>query len=175
MLNKLMVIIVPILLFLLQQSFLTAAPLFFPYINLILIYCISLLIIVNADFALYNTLFFGILSDVYSPNLFGLYTISLMFSIFLAHIFLRQLFTNRSIYTFIFLTIIATLSFQLCHQIILLTANIFTMRTTFSVFFSQRYFLSMLYENIANVVVISIIFYVVNYFSFKLKTFFIKI
>lgn len=173
MLKHTAMIVIPILLFLLQQSFLPASPFFFPFINLILIYCLLLLLLNNYIVSLYNALILGVFMDIYSPHVFGLYIISFMFAIIVTYIFLTYLFTNKSIYAFIFLTAIATITFQVCYQIILITSSIFTTQISINNLFTLDDLLIICYENIVNIVFMVIIFYIINYFSVKLKPFFI--
>ncbi|PIR95009.1 hypothetical protein COT95_01035 [Candidatus Falkowbacteria bacterium CG10_big_fil_rev_8_21_14_0_10_37_6] len=175
MFKKFYIITTPVILFLLQNSFLPAAPSFFQHANIILVYCVLLLLISNVNFSLYNALLLGLLMDIYSPNLFGANIFSLLAAVFLSYIFFRQFFTDKSVYTFIFLISIATIFFNIFYSAIVFVANFITVEFDFAEFFAKRFFLGIFYSIVLNNILTALAFYVVSYFSTRLKPFLIKI
>jgi len=97
----------------LQVSLIFAWPSFFNQINLVLIVLIFTLFFFDFYSALQAIIVSGFWLDLYSFNFFGFYLIIFFLTILLADWILRSWLTNRSLYSFLLLIILSTLSYNL--------------------------------------------------------------
>jgi len=105
-------IIIFILLFIIQISFISALPAPFFNINLIIIGLAILLILTNLEDTLGWGFLAGVLLDMHSFYFFGLNIISLLVALVLANLLATKFFTNRSIYSYISLATITLICFE---------------------------------------------------------------
>ncbi|MFH1412653.1 MAG: hypothetical protein ABIG10_01325 [bacterium] len=100
------------LMVIIQQAFIHALPLGFNYLNLVLITLVFILILFNLNLSLMWWLASAWLLDLFSFYPFGSHL--LVFGIILLIIYwlLINFFTNRSLYSFLILIIIATIMYD---------------------------------------------------------------
>lgn len=120
-LNALAMVIV----FSIQKSLIPYLPLGLGYLNLVIIVLISILSVFGARFAFVWFFFLAWLLDIFQFNLSGINFIA-MFSVFwLCYFLLHNFITDRSLYSFLILTAVGTLLYDLILAISLLTNNSF--------------------------------------------------
>ena len=170
---KIFALLIFIIIFLLQAGFISALPFPFFYFNLLLVTLILLLAAFSFSAALTAALVFGVLSDIHSLYFFGANLISLLGALFIARMVLIKFFTNRSLYSYIFLTAIATVCFELIKNSLLAGANVFSAAGTHPSASAGKFFSTVTYETTLNIAAIVFIFYGLNFFSRRLKSFFI--
>jgi len=172
---KLLKITIFLLLCVIQISFIPALPSPFFNINIIIIGLVIFLALNNLEDALAWGTAAGILLDVYSFHFFGLYILSLTAMLVLTDLFLRKFFTNRSVYSFIFLNSLALVFFEAARLSLIFLFDFFTKGIFYQDIFSAGYFSSLAYKLIFGIVIIFISFYSINYYSKKMKSFFITV
>ncbi len=170
-------IILKILLFFLvaiiHLSFIPSLPGIFSCLNIVILTLVLVLILYNFKLAAYLSLFFGFFIDTYSFGFFGVNLFSLILTIITTNFFLHRFFTNKSNYSFIFLTVIAIFSHQFFKALFLFIINFVTKNISYRLIFSGHYFLNLFYEVIINAAVMFVLFYGISYFTGKLKTMFV--
>lgn len=95
-----------------QYSFIFALPTFFASFNLMLIILVFTLFFYDFRSALGVALIGGFWLDLFSFNFFGFYLLTLFLSALLADVILRSWLTNRSLYSFGFLILLTTLTYN---------------------------------------------------------------
>jgi len=93
-----------------QFSFILALPSIFNQINLAVIALIFTLFFFSFRAALYAAIVLGFWLDLYSFNFFGLYLLLFWLIVILVNWILKVWLTNRSLYSFLLLILIATLA-----------------------------------------------------------------
>jgi rod shape-determining protein MreD len=172
MLAKILASFIFITIFLFQVSFVSALPFPFFYFNLSLVVLVLLLAAFPFSAAVTAAIILGVLSDLHAPCFFGANLASLLCALFFTRAALLKFFTNRSLYSYILLTAIATVFFELTKSILLAAAGIFS-AAEYPLAFKSEFFLTIGYETAVNIAAIIFIFYGLNYFSKRLKSFFI--
>ncbi|PIT94233.1 hypothetical protein COU00_00025 [Candidatus Falkowbacteria bacterium CG10_big_fil_rev_8_21_14_0_10_43_11] len=170
---KILALITLIMFFLLQGSFISSLPFPFNCFNLLITVLTLLSAVFSLPAALSAAVLFGALLDVHSLSFFGANLISLLGATLITNAALLKFFTNRSLYSFIFLTVIATVSFEFIKLILLAAGNVFTAEPERNFIFGADLILSIGCEILMNVAAVAAAFYAINYFSKKLKAFFI--
>lgn len=87
--------------FILQISFINSLTGVFFSLNFVLFYLIYVFIFYDLKTSLIVGFFTGFLLDLFSFNFFGAYSLSILITIFIANFLLLNLFTNKSIYSFL--------------------------------------------------------------------------
>ncbi|PLX27445.1 rod shape-determining protein MreD [Candidatus Parcubacteria bacterium] len=155
-----------------QVSFISGLPAWVSNLNLILLVLILILGFSSYRRSLMWAMGIGLLFDMYHFTFFGVNTISLLLALYLTNFLLENLLTNRSLYTFIFLTIFASAIFQL--NVIFLNLVFGFLKGYEAVYsFSNIFWLDELKKIIVNVVFIFFLFYVVSFFSKRFKPMFL--
>ncbi len=104
---------------LIQFSLISSWPTIFNEINLALIILIFALFFFGRPSALLLALFFGFWLDFLSFTFFGLYLISFFLVVLITDRILGNWLTNRSLYSFLTLTITANIVYSLCFYLFL--------------------------------------------------------
>lgn len=167
-------IIAVIAVFIGQISFVSSLPWPLFYFNFIIITLVALLLVADFTAVSWAALLSAVLLDIYSADFFGLNVISLLGAAIITYFSLLKFFTNRSLYSFIFLTLIATLSYEIIKTSLQWSAHFIRGNSQTQFIFSRYNFMHWGYEAAANIFAILIIFYLINYFSRRLKAFFIR-
>lgn len=112
--------------FVVQYSLLPFLPASLQVVQLPLVVVVALYVLERPVLALYAALALGIIMDIFSAQFFGIYTATLLACAAAILIFLQTLFTNRSLYSFIAVTAIASLVFMLVFAVLGKTISFFT-------------------------------------------------
>jgi cell shape-determining protein MreD len=96
-----------------QFSFIFPLPTIYSQINLAAIVLVFNLFFFDFRSALYASLILGFWLDLYSFNFFGFYLLLFFFTILLANWILKTWLTNRSLYSFLLLILLAALAYNL--------------------------------------------------------------
>ncbi len=155
-----------------QRSFLWSLPQPFSGINIALVVLMSYLMFSDWSRAWLPILVFGLLFDALSFHFFGLQALALLLSFLAGEFFLKHWLTNRSLYSFAALTVLVSLVY---HFIMMVSAFLFSYQgQSFSLLGQESFWQDMVYELIASLVAVSLIFYAVNAISRRMKSFFVK-
>ncbi|MDD5291028.1 MAG: hypothetical protein PHZ04_02820 [Patescibacteria group bacterium] len=154
-----------------QVSFIAALPLGMSYFNLILVAIIFILTLSGFRLSLWWALGAGFLLDIYSFFPFGVYLISLFFTVLLANFLLANFFTDRSLYSSIALTFFSTLFYSL---LFFLLAFLFSFpEIKISTLAGKEFWLALGYQSFFNLLFVFLLFYIVNFASKRLKPVFL--
>ncbi|MBU1870593.1 hypothetical protein KKF17_00495 [Patescibacteria group bacterium] len=107
-------IILIVVLAIFQIAFINNLPARFDNLNLILVVLIFILILVNFNYAIIWAISMGFLLDIFLFSSFNSHLISLFFTITFSNLLLISFFTNRSLYSFLVLTGLATIIYEFC-------------------------------------------------------------
>lgn len=160
------------LLTIIQVAFISGLPEWFSNINAVLVVLIMILGFGSFGNALVWAIAVGVLLDMYSFSTFGLNIVSLVGVLFLTNFLLKNVLTNRSLYTFVLLTLLASVIFELLNFII---TYVYTslFRQSFLFSFPSNFWFDELLKIIANVVLSFVLFYIISYFSKRFKPMFL--
>ncbi|OGF26625.1 hypothetical protein A2477_04840 [Candidatus Falkowbacteria bacterium RIFOXYC2_FULL_47_12] len=174
MFKKAVLIIISLLLFFLQVSFFSAPPALAAGFNVLLVYSILVLLLVDVRLSLAYALFFGILTDLYSLYPFGIFIASFCIAVVISHIFLQQFFTNKSVYSFIALMALATVCFLSLQAALVWGAHFFIFNALYAPVWTAAFARALLWQTLGNTIIAAVSFYAIDYFSKKLKPFLIQ-
>ena len=155
-----------------QVSFINALPALFNNLNLVLVVLILILWLGNFNLTLWWSISAGTLLDIYSFMPFGIYLISLLATILLANFLLSNFFTNRSLYSFLALTLFAFIWYEFLLYFIGYLAA-FLSREEFILNLNLNFWLNELSQLIINLLLVLVIFYVSNFAGSRLKPVFL--
>ncbi|MEK7097948.1 MAG: hypothetical protein AAB906_03815 [Patescibacteria group bacterium] len=155
-----------------QLSFVSGLPSVFSNVNLVLVSLIFILAVGDLKFSIWWVAGTGLLMDVFSFLPFGTYLLSLAAIALLIDLFLKRLFTNRSLYTFLALTAIATVSCSLFVKSASYLMHFFS-RDGYLLILSRKFFMNELDQLVLNLILVAVIFYFFNILSIKLKPVFL--
>lgn len=113
MIKNFLILLIIIIVFISQTSFLLSLDWFSHRVNLILVLIVSITLVRGYHQGLVWTLVAGGLMDLYSGFPFGTITLALLLSIILGHHLFKNFLTNRSLYSLTLIIIGATLSYNL--------------------------------------------------------------
>jgi hypothetical protein len=154
-----------------QRSFIWALPQPFFSISLPLLALMSILMLSSWEKSWPEILALGFFLDILSFDYLGMQMFSLLISFIAGEFFLKHWFTNRSLYSFFALTVLVSLAY---HLIMISSGFLLGYQgQSFSLLWRENFWLSLAYETLFNLAGISIIFYVSNSFSRKMKPFFV--
>lgn len=159
-------LILIILLFAFQFSFIWGQFNFLNTINVVLLAIIFVLGFQNLKQALLWAFFSGLLFDLYSFYPFGMNILVLVLLTLLANFLLNNFFTNRSLYSFLGLTFFSTIIYNLIFHFFAYIINFFKYRA--DLFLLKGSFWQMLgLQVFLHLVLVFLIFHIINFFDFK--------
>lgn len=161
-----------IVIVLIQISFIPSLPAYLKNFNLIFSFISFTTIIINYHRGLLWALLSGLLLDIYSLQPFGLISFSYLSAVIIMNFLFNHLFTNRSLYTLILLSLLGTI----LHNILILIINIiikFINPLLYTSQFSLVYLQNLFLQSVYNVIGVILIFITFNYISSKTKSYFL--
>jgi len=164
-----------ILLVIAQVSFIPALPFPFFNINIIIIGLTIFLILNNLENSLVLGVLVGVFLDLHSFHFFGLNILSIATALILTYLFSAKFFTNRSVYSFVFLANITLFIFEFTRFLLIFLFIFFTQGTFYQEIIYTNYFTSLIYKFLFSIIITFISFYSINYYSKKMKSFFISV
>jgi cell shape-determining protein MreD len=105
--------LIALAIFIFQFSFINSLPGVFTKINLILFFIIWFFIFYNFKTSLVFSIFIGLILDIFSFYPFGVFTFILLLTVMLADFVWENLFTNRSIYSFLAISFILVIFYNI--------------------------------------------------------------
>jgi len=155
----------------LQLSLINSWPYAFSRINIILLALILFLFFLDFKTVILLALGLGLLTDIFSWQLFGFYTLTLFLVVFLADFLLANWFTNRSTYSFLALTFFATLSYNFILYVLFYLSNFLSDRGFF--LWQANFWAGLGWELVWNLGIIFLFFWVMNLTTTRLKPVFL--
>ncbi len=156
-----------------HSSFISALPPFFSAINLSLIVLFFVLLFADLNTALITSLLLGFWLDIIVFSWFGLNSLSLFITIYIVYILLTNWLTNRSLYSFLALSLIGTGIYNLLLNILLFFWRGKQEGAPFFII-SSSFWTTMLWQMIWSAIFIILFFNLANSLSKKLKPFFLE-
>ena len=155
-----------------QQSFINNLPAWFNNLNLVLVILVFILGLSDFKLALWWAIGLGFMLDIFSFSPFGVYLICLSLTVGLIYFLLVNFFTNRSLYSFLALTILATVCYNLFfYSIIYIDRQVSRSEIAFGL--GINFWQTKLVELGLNMLSALIIFYLINFISNRLKPVFL--
>ncbi|MDD4271369.1 MAG: hypothetical protein PHF50_01035 [Patescibacteria group bacterium] len=140
-------------------------------LNLILVVLIFILGFLSFNFAICWVIGIGFLFEVFSFLPFGVYLISLSLTIIIANFLLNYFFTNRSLYSFLALTALATIIYELVINLFVL---IFMETSSTAWLAAGNFWFSLLEQIGLNLLLAFIIYYVIYFLGRSFKPVFLR-
>lgn len=151
-----------------QFSFISGLPAWFNSLNIILIALIFVLSLYGIDTAFWWAIGAGFFMDIFSFSPYGIYLAGLCLATIAAYFLLNNFFTNRSLYSFLALTFMTTILYELVLNFLdFLIKSFFADNVYF--FMKKAFWLGLVSQIALNLIFVIIIFYFINLTSNKLK------
>ncbi|KKR21890.1 MAG: hypothetical protein UT48_C0002G0023 [Parcubacteria group bacterium GW2011_GWE2_39_37] len=154
-----------------QLGFVSGLPGYLSSLNLIIIVLLFILVLGDLKTALFWSLVTGFLVDLFSFTPFGLNLISLTITIIATNFLLVGFFTDRSLYSFLTLTIVASFT---CQFISTSLFSITRLMDGTSISLGSSYYSGLVKELFINLLISAVLFQIVNYISHKFKPVFLN-
>lgn len=154
----------------LQLSFISGLPGPFSNLNLVLVVLVFILGFASFNSAVWWSVGAGFMLEFFSFLPFGAHLFSLGLTIIIANFLLNYFFTNRSLYSFLILIVLATLAYEL---IINLISLIFTEANQHFFGSSINFWALTLEQILLNLLLTVIIYYLVHFIGKNLRPVFL--
>lgn len=167
-LNIILVLLVSII----QLAFFSSLPSYLSAFNSVLIILIFILVLTGPDKALIWAVGSGLVLDIFSFLPFGIYMISFFLTIISINFLLVNFLTNRSLYSFLVLSIFGTIVYEM----VLYTLSYFIIKASgneFPVTFNFIFWKGELNQVILNLSGMGLFFYLFGFLSKKMKPVFL--
>lgn len=142
-------------------------------LNLVMVAIIAAFLTLGRDQAWFLAVATGFFLDVFAFHPFGIAMLSLFFSAVVIYLILENLLTNRSLYSFLLLTIIGVLAEAFIYNLLLL---VFDWSGSTSKFFliSVSFWQDLLWNMALSLILVGLFFNLLVLVSRRLKPFFLK-
>lgn len=156
-----------------QVSFISSLPRAYSAMNFPLIFLLFSLLFLNREKTLSLAIFLGFCLDILSFNFFGLNIFVYLSTMFILDLLLNNWLTNRSLYSFLVLSIIGVLLYNFLFYFVL--AGFQSYQSGFSLFLLQsNFWLQLLWQMFWSFVFMLLFFNLANSLSKHLKPFFLE-
>jgi cell shape-determining protein MreD len=155
-------IILIILIGIIQVSFLTTWPVPISSLNLILSLIVFLTVLVSYQQALVWAFTGGIFLELFSALPFGVTTLGFLLTVIVINFLFNNFFTNRSLYSLVFLGFIASITNSLLSLVLTTVAAVLVNDISFLDF---NFWSMLFWQPILNVIILGVVF-----FSFSIST-----
>lgn len=172
--EKVLIFLFLLFLIVFHFSFLSILPPVLSNINLLLLFLVFYLAFFGLKPSLYYAFFIGIVFDILSFNFFGVHTIAFLASIFLLNFFLVNFFTNKSLYSFLALNLLAVIFYSFIFKIIILVKNLFFQEQLELFFLNLDFWINFSYQVIGNLILTILLFYIVNFTTKRFRLAFLE-
>ena len=155
----------------LQIAFISSLPHPLNYLNLIVLILVFMLVIGDLGLTLWFGVGIGLILDLYSFSPFGTHIVSLVAVIIAIYFLLNAYFTNRSLYSFLTLSALAIILYDILN---------YAVNSIYSIYFGNILMLDLssrlIYESkiiALNLAATILFFYIANYITNRLKPVFL--
>lgn len=157
---------------LLAAAFVPGLPGWLPQTDLVLVFLLFVLALSGLKPALLFALLIGYLSDSLSFLPFGLHAFSLLIAVLASFFLLTSFLTNRSLYSFLALTVFATIVLWLSERLVDLVLSSLAGQDSHLLWLGGG-LVSLLAKLVLNSVLVVVSFQLVNFLTHKLKPVFL--
>jgi len=163
-----------IFLVLFQIAFVSGLPAPFYHLNLILVSLIFVLgLYNNLNLAMWWAFGLGLLLDIISFNIFGIYLFSLFLSLLAAYFIFFNILTDRSAYSFSALILATTFFYEMIFNLLIYLVKIIREENAVLFITGGEFWHNLAGQLILNSVFILILFYLANFMSKRLRPVFL--
>lgn len=156
-----------------QATFISSLPPIYFAINLVIISLLFSLIFFKLETTLILAILMGFWLDILSFNLFGLNILVFLVTIFIIDFMLSNWLTNRSLYSFLVLSVISVFIYNILLYLILAVWQ--SGQSDFSFFlFQSRFWTQLIWQMIWSASFMLLFFNLANSLSKRLKPFFLE-
>lgn len=155
-----------------QVAFISGLPTYFSNFNVVLVMLVMILGFSSFKNALLWAVAVGFLWDMFSFSLFGLHIFALVASVFLANFLLENILTNRSLYTFLALTVAVSLLYEFLVSALTFLLAIF-FNQSLSSNFPANFWVDEFFKVLVNMALAFVLFYLISFFSKRFKPMFL--
>jgi len=166
-------ILTVVLVVVIQVAFIKGLPGWLQYLNVVLVIMVFIIGLRSLNKSLMWAAGLGLVLDIFSFSLFGIFTVSLLVTTFLTWFVLVNFLTNRSLYSFLAATVFATFCFEVLSNTILYFYSIFFSLENF-VGFDRYLILVKLHGLTMNLVTAIVVFYFLTILSRRYKPVFLN-
>ncbi len=156
-----------------QIAFLGNLPGVFSAINPVLIVLVFISGLGSFESALWWAAGAGLLLDIYSFNVFGLYLLGLLIVALFINFLQTSFFTNRSLYSFLAVTFFAVLGYDLIIRFIAGTAALMSGQSLSFFGAGYGFFADESWRMLANLFTVAVLFYLLHFVFAKFKPIFL--
>jgi len=147
-----------------QVAFVSALPFWLKNINLLIIFLVFILSLRGFMFGFWWTAGMAFILEIFSFLPFGVYFFSLISAFFLANFLLTNYFTNRSLYSYLALTLASLFTYQ----VLLYSLNYglhYFLQEDFILNLDKSFLADKLEMFLVNILVVVLFFYIYNFIS----------
>ncbi len=166
--NFILILLVSIL----QISFISNLPAGLNGLNIILLVIVFILMFSNYVLAFWWTIGLSLFFEIYFFLPFGLYSLVLFITLNIIYFLLYNFFTNRSLYSVLALIFFANLIYNILFIIFLYLFHLF-FQTDFNITLNFDFISLQLFHLILNLFLAFIIFYIINFISYRWRPVFL--
>lgn len=156
-----------------QIALIKGLPGWLQYLNAVLVIMVFIIGSRSLSKALKWAAGFGLVLDIFSFSLFGIFTVSLLATTVLTWFVLVNFLTNRSLYSFLAATVFATFCFEVLSSTILYFCHIFLSLENF-IGLDRYFILVKLYGLVINLAVAIVVFNFLTILSRRYKPVFLN-
>lgn len=159
--------------FVFHLAFVKSFGSWFSYFNLGLVALIFVLDFSGFFWSMCWALGLGFLFDIFYFHPFGIYIFCFLILVFTSYFLFIRFFTNRSLYSFLALTLIATLVFEIFYHLIVYIVNFYTWTGNFYLWSGE--FWNIFFKSaVVNLVAVILLFNIFNFVSNRFNAVFLK-
>lgn len=162
-----------ILLSIFQIAFVGGLPAPFSRVNFLLIALAAAIFLFGLERALWWAIGSGFLLDIYTFSPFGMRAVGLSAAVILSYLLLVNFFTNKSLYSFLIITVFAGVFYEIYIALFGFAFSFFG-DDRFSPAPAPDFFMDNLEKILLNIAAAALIFYAVNFMSKKMKPVFLE-
>lgn len=170
--NWLVYVVISVLLAIIQTSFISGLPEVIRNVDLVVVFLLVILAVSDLKTTLIYAIIAGYVMDLISFLPFGIYLLSLSFTIFLGYLLLVSYFTNRSLYSFTTLAAFTTLVYWLFLRLL---DGVFSLVTGHPLHYGISIYsiVDLFYSLVLNILLSIIAFQIINFVSHRLRPVFL--
>lgn len=154
-----------------QASLISAWPLFFGQINLVLIVLIFILFFFGSESALWLVVIFGFWLGLIYFQFFGFFLVILLITVVLSQLLLKNWLTNRSLYSFLVLILAATVTYNFLAALL---SYFFVVAPGYFFLASSGFWLALSYQSGWSLVAALLLYHLAAALTRKLQPFFLE-
>jgi len=156
-----------------QFSFVSALPFKLDNFNFTLVALIIVLMVSSFKTSLWWVIGLGFLLDTYSFLPFGVYSVCFFLTVLAANFLLNNFFTDRSLYSFLALTFLSSVCFNLLFYAFIYFWGVFEGEAAI-IIFGKEFWINLAWQIFLNILAVFFLFHITNFVSKRLRPVFLE-